>query len=87
MLSTLSGSSIHQTLKPQKRGGLDAEKSAAQPISEGFEQQPSETLPLPDIPAVVWANRSMEKSQQIREHRGALKSPSFLLHRRENAHQ
>ena len=40
----------------------------AQLISEGCEQQPSETLPLPDIPAVVWANQSVEQSQQIREH-------------------
>ena len=59
----------------------------AQLVSEGFELQPFESLPLPDIPAVVWANQSVEQSQQIREHRDALKSSSYLLHRRENAHQ
>ena len=83
MLSALSGYSIHQTLKLQKCGGLDGEKSVAQLISEGLGQQSPESLPPPDIPA----NQSVQQSQQIREHRDALKSSSFLLPRRGHAHQ
>ena len=63
--------------------GAGWEKSVAQLISEGLGQQPPESLPPPDIPA----NQSVRQSQQIREHRDALKGSSFLLRRRGNAHQ